>query len=78
MKTIPDGRNSLAAARMSSCFAWLRRGPHGSGHWPRQGDRHKEILGVEIILPRLVHHPKQPVGSSIAVGNSPIQATHEK
>jgi hypothetical protein len=68
---------SLAIVRLLEIVV-LGRGPHGSGHWPRQGDRHKEVLGVQIIFPRLVHHPKQPVGSSIAVWNSPIQATHEK
>jgi hypothetical protein len=71
-----DGRTH--GLRNAGRGPWLGRGPHGSGHWPRQGDRHKEILGVEIIFPRLVHHPKQPVGSSIAVWKSPIQATHEK
>ena len=41
--------------------------PHGSRDRPRKSERHEEVIRVEIVFARLIHHPDQPARAGATI-----------
>ena len=55
----------------------LGRVLHCSGDRPRKGERHEELLRVEIVFAGLVHNPEQAARGGTAIRNVLVQPPHE-